>query len=89
MQNTSSGTSLGAQVSNAVFYLVPGSQWAWNAMSLFFTMITGYLSLATDLINAFSVAGFPAGWLAFIIGVTITAFVGLEILGWMGKYKLQ
>lgn len=88
-QNTSSGSSLGAQVSNAVFYLVPGSQWAWSAVSMFFSVITGYLALASDLINAFSVVGLPVGWLIFIIGVAITAFVGLEILGWMGKYKLQ
>jgi hypothetical protein len=88
-QDLNAGTGTGASIQGYIFMIVPGSQWAWNAIGMFFTIITGYTSLASDLLNAFSIAGFPAGWLALIVGTAITAFVGLEILGWMGKYKLQ
>lgn len=89
MQNTSDTGNSGASLQGYIFMIVPGSQWAWNAISMVFTMLTGFLSLASDLITAFSVAGFPAGWLIFIVGIATTAYIGLEVLGWMGKYKLQ
>lgn len=89
MQNTTDTSSTGAQIEGYIFMIVPGSQYAWNTISMVFTMLTGFLALASDLISAFSVAGFPAGWIAFIIGSAITVYIGLEILGWYGKYKLQ
>lgn len=89
IQNTSSGSDTGASLQGYIFMIVPGSQWAWNAISMVFTMLTGFLALASDLITIFSIAGFPAGWLIFIVSIATTAYIGLEVLGWMGKYKLQ
>lgn len=98
VQNTSSGEDLGAQISNAILYVIPGGQWAWTTIKTMFSMLTGFVTLTSDLIMAFNIVGNItfggvtmnfADWLKYIIGAAITAFIGLEILSWQGKYKLQ
>lgn len=88
MANTSNSGDLAGQIGNAFLYVIPGGQWAWNTITTMFTYSTAVITLITELIDVFNISGFPIS-ASQIVGVLVSIFIGLELLSWYGKYKMQ
>lgn len=88
MANTTSGNNLAGQIGNAFLYVIPGGQWAWTTMSAMINYSTAVGSLITELIDVFNIPGFPIS-ASQIVGLLVSIFMGLELLSWYGKYKMQ
>jgi hypothetical protein len=86
--NTTGGSDLAGQIGNAFLYVIPGGQWAWNTMTTMFMYSTAVISLITEVIDVFNIPYFPIST-SQIVGVLVSIFIGLELLSWHGKYKMQ